>query len=103
MLLENLCKRVFRIIELLVVILICSLIIYGILSFIFSSNDPSDTRIGKIIEFLNQNWKVLLLITIPLFYYPIRTFIEEIEEFRGAKRQKKPVNPPTPTPEKKEE
>jgi len=69
------------------------LVILAIFSLIFSRNDPTDTKAGKIIEFLNQNWKVLLLLGIPLFYYPIRTFIEEMYEFRGAKRQKKNPSP----------
>jgi len=86
--LDRILARIFRIIELVIVLIICVAIIGAILSFVLSHSDPIDTKAGKIIEFINNNWKVLLIILVPLFYHPIRTFINEIDEYRGMKRSK---------------
>ena len=37
---------------------------------------------------LNDNWKAVLLILIPLFYRTIRMFLEQTEEAFGMKRKK---------------
>ena len=41
-----------------------------------------------VLEKLSVNWKALLILVIPLFYHTIRTFLEEVREFAGMKREK---------------
>ena len=38
---------------------------------------------------LNQNWKGLLILLVPLLYQTIRKFLDEIQEGFGMKRQPK--------------
>jgi hypothetical protein len=44
---------------------------------------------------MNENWKVGLLILLPLFYRPIRTFLEELREAFGMKRTPREVGEET--------
>jgi hypothetical protein len=44
---------------------------------------------ADVLTTVNQNWKALLIILIPLLYQTIRKFLDELEEFYGMKRKKK--------------
>ncbi|WP_263377460.1 hypothetical protein [Granulicella paludicola] len=39
-----------------------------------------------VITFLANNWKIVLILMIPLFYQTVRTFLEEVQEAWGIKR-----------------
>jgi hypothetical protein len=61
-------------------------------------------RLAAALRGLNENWKALLLLLIPLFYRTIKGFLERVEEFAGAKARRNPKftagakpNPPDPT------
>ena len=41
------------------------------------------------IAFVSQNWKIVLILMIPLFYQTVRTFLEEVQEAWGIKRTPK--------------
>jgi TRAP-type C4-dicarboxylate transport system permease small subunit len=41
-----------------------------------------------------ENWRIIFVVLVPLFYLTIRTFIEEIVEAFGVKRKKKELIPP---------
>jgi hypothetical protein len=45
-----------------------------------------DSEKVVIVRSIAENWKAVLLITLPLFYVPIRTFLEEAYEVLGVKR-----------------
>jgi hypothetical protein len=57
-------------------------------------------RLANSLKMLNENWKVGLILLIPLFYRTIRTFLERVEEFGGMKAPRSPkltsegTNPP---------
>ena len=72
------------------------LIAYTAWSLLFGALDPADSRIGKILQLLNDNWKVLLLLILPLFYQTIRNFLgqRELDTSFMAKRQ---AGEPPPT------
>ena len=42
-----------------------------------------------VIAFVAQNWKIVLILMIPLFYQTVRTFLEEVQEAWGIKRTPK--------------
>lgn len=42
-----------------------------------------------VIGFVSQNWKIVLILMIPLFYQTVRTFLEEVQEAWGIKRTPK--------------
>lgn len=42
-----------------------------------------------VIAFVAQNWKIVLILMIPLFYQTVRTFLEEVQEAWGIKRNPK--------------
>jgi hypothetical protein len=44
---------------------------------------------SKILPLLGQNWKIIFVLMVPLFYQTIRTFLEEVQEFWGMTRPKK--------------
>ena len=101
---EDICKRVFRWLEIFFVVLASVLIVVALVFLIRSPGNPADTKVGQIIKLLNDNWKVLLIFLIPLFYRPIQTFLERVDEAFGMKTQKPlPPSPSAPTPKKKEQ
>ena len=55
------------------------------------SSEVRPSRIAAAVRLANENWKVGLLLLIPLFYRPIRTFLEEVQEAWGMKRR--PLRP----------
>jgi hypothetical protein len=48
-------------------------------------------RIAWVLTALNDNWKIVLILLVPLFYRTIRVFLEEVVEFAGMKRKQKEV------------
>jgi hypothetical protein len=61
---------------------------------------PTQPRLATVLKTLNENWKALLLLLVPLFYRTIRGFLERVEEFAGAKapRKAKSASPQTVNP-----
>lgn len=55
---------------------------------IWSQDQTAGQRLEVIIAALNDNWKVGLLVLIPLFFRPIRMFLERVEEAWGMKAPK---------------
>jgi hypothetical protein len=60
---------------------------------IIGGGPPSErqTRIQSVLTTLNQNWKIGLLLLIPLFYRTVRAFLQRAEEFAGIKAPREPV------------
>ena len=38
---------------------------------------------------VDENWKVVVLLAVPLFYRTVRRFLEQVEEFWGVKRPRR--------------
>jgi hypothetical protein len=55
--LEIFCKRLFRSVEIFFVLAICSLVLIGITFMIYSPNNPSDTKAGKIFQINFQDFQ----------------------------------------------
>jgi len=49
------------------------------------------SRMRDALNMLNGNWKVGLLLLIPLFYRTVRAFLQRAEEFAGIKAPRQPV------------
>ena len=72
--------------ERLMVLAIAFVISYGgylLLSSSHRSEKTLQAPLAEILKDLSDNWKALLLILIPLFYRPVRTFLERVERFMG--------------------
>lgn len=70
-------------------------------SLVFGQDDPAWSRTGKILSLLNDNWKVLLILIVPLFYQTVRGLLERshlafpwIQGSRSGERA--PTSPTTP-------
>lgn len=48
-------------------------------------------RVQTVLTMLNGNWKIGLLLLIPLFYRTVRAFLQRAEEFAGIKAPRQPV------------
>ena len=48
-------------------------------------------RMQTALDILNKNWKIGLLLLIPLFYRTVRAFLQRAEEFAGIKAPREPV------------
>jgi hypothetical protein len=83
-------------VELATVISIAAFIGYIVYGLMFSGGPPSQTRAAEILEVLDANWRVLLIIVIPLFYRVVRKFIEELQELGPARRQVQTQERPLP-------
>lgn len=61
------------------------------------------SRLQSVLSLLNGNWKIGLLLLIPLFYRTIRAFLERAEEFAGIKAPREALAmgraKPNPQPE----
>jgi hypothetical protein len=88
-----------------VTVLFLALAILGAIGYetcwIFFGDPPvRQARLALAMKGLNENWKVGLILVVPLFYRTIRGFLERLEEFGGAKAPRKPTStaPEKPNP-----
>jgi hypothetical protein len=56
--------------------------------------DPRYARTMALVHTMSENWRAFLLLGVPLFYRPVRTFMEEAQEWAGMKRRTLPAEPP---------
>jgi regulator of protease activity HflC (stomatin/prohibitin superfamily) len=81
--------RCVRIGEALIVVFLVFLIV-GVICFesiwtLCAEAGHKQERLGQVLKTLNDNWKVGLIILIPLFFRGIRAFLERLEEFGNLK------------------
>jgi hypothetical protein len=88
------------VLELLIVLIIACLV--GFAVYCFLSGNAQEARFTTLMRTVNENWKAALVLLIPLFYRPLRTFLENLEEAGSWKRgrriageSKQEANPPT--------
>ena len=65
-------------------LLLLGVLIYGAAQLLFSAAEPADTRSGKILALLNDNWKAALLVALIPFYRTIRLLIGRIREISAG-------------------
>lgn len=59
-------------------LLLLGVLIYGAAQLLFSADEPAQTRSGKILALLNDNWKAALLVASPVIYGSLRELINRI-------------------------
>jgi membrane-anchored glycerophosphoryl diester phosphodiesterase (GDPDase) len=80
------------VIEPLMVLLIAGGVVYAGYWLLFDQSGSKQNRLTCLMQVLNENWKVVALLMIVLFYRTIRIFLEQAEEAWGVKR-KRPLAP----------
>lgn len=51
--------------------------------------DPRHARMLALLTAVDENWKVVVLLAVPLFYRTVRRFLEQVEELWGVKRPRR--------------
>lgn len=85
------------VLELVIVLAIACLVGFGV--YCLLSGSAQEARVVQLIKIINENWKAALVLLIPLFYRPIRMFLERLEQGPFGMRTGKPV----PTEEEQKE
>jgi high-affinity Fe2+/Pb2+ permease len=80
------------VLEVLIVLAIACLV--GFTVFCFLSGSAQQARFTVLMETVDKNWKAALVLLIPLFYRPMRAFLENLEEAGGWKRGKRMTGVP---------
>lgn len=71
--------------ERIVVLVIATLLVFGALSLTFFETVPlGESRLGQILELLDNNWKAFFILGVPLFYRPISQFLNRLRRFSIA-------------------
>lgn len=84
-------RLILQLVEFFTVLVIFSGVLYAAYWMVMGGfNDPHRQRMVALLTVINDNWKGLAILTVLLFYRTIRTFIEEVQEFAGAKRRSSP-------------
>jgi hypothetical protein len=73
----NFLNWLLGVLELLIVLAIALVIGYGVVCFLWGTNQD---RFVKLIAVINDNWKAALVLLIPLFYRPIRIYLEQLDK-----------------------
>jgi len=74
--------------EPLIALAIASFAFYAGWIVLSPSHSDSQARLIQTLRALNDNWKAVLLLLVPLFYRTVRTFLEQAEEAFSIKRKK---------------
>ena len=93
--LEPFFDRCLKALEFLTVAGIAAVVITSAIyevSWVFWGCLPADrqTRMQNALTMLNGNWKIGLLLLIPLFYRTVRAFLERVERFAGMEAPRTP-------------
>lgn len=85
----NFLNWLLTVLELLIVLAIVLVIGYAIVSFLWGD---SQVRVVLLMVAINENWKAALILLIPLFYRPIRIYLEQLDKGPfGMQRRPAPV------------
>jgi len=107
---ETLFDRLLKVSEVVIVLTISiALVLFAVreVLWIWFASDPAmrEARIEALIKTMNDNWKVGLLLLVPLFYRTIRTFLERVRKAFGMEArlpediEEKPNPPQLQAPE----
>lgn len=64
------------------ILLVAGFVIYAAVQLLIAPGEPAETRAGKILALLNDNWRAALLVVAPLLYLPLRAFLNSVTEIR---------------------
>lgn len=64
-------------------IAILSIIFYYLFWIFFGIGDEISDRMSDILQQINDNWKIFIIIIIPIFLRPIRILLEQPEKMKG--------------------
>ena len=68
---------------------------YAVFQLFFGAEDPGETRAGKVLVLLNENWKATVIVVLPLLYQPLRTFLNSVTEISiGGNKFRREKYPP---------
>jgi len=76
---------VLSILEMVIVLAIALLTGYAVFCFVFGTHE--EARFIVLMQVISENWKASLVLLIPLFYRPVRTFLEELEQVGSIRRR----------------
>lgn len=91
--------------EVIIAVLLIFLIGFVVFGLLLATN-PETSKAARILDILNNDWKVLLILVLVPFYHPIYVFLRNLREVRlpgGTKLKtgEPPEKPPTsPSPMK---
>ena len=66
------------------ILLAAGIVAYAVFQLLFSGDDPAQTRSGKALALLNDNWKAALLVILPMFYRSLRYLVRRITRITAA-------------------
>ena len=76
------------------------IVAYAVFQLFFGGDDPEQTRSGKVLQLLSDNWQAALLVIVPVFYRPLRDLLRRITSVRAGeielKARESQVEPPVP-------
>jgi hypothetical protein len=58
---------------------------YGLIWLAWCNQQTRAIRLTGLAKTMNENWKVILILLVPLFYRTVRMFLERAQEFAGIK------------------
>jgi hypothetical protein len=99
-------KWVLIAVEVIIATLLLFFIGFVLFGLVFAAN-PETSKVARILDVLNNDWKALLIIVLIPFYYPIYTFLANLIRVtlpggttleRGEKTQPPTLPPPTKPP-----
>ena len=60
------------------------LVAYAAFQLFFGANDPAETRPGKVLALINDNWRAALLVVLPVFYRSLRMLFRRVRQVTAA-------------------
>lgn len=66
------------------ILLAVGILVYAVFQLFFGADEPSQTRSGKLLVLLDDNWKAALLVLLPVFYLPLRALLGRIRRIAAA-------------------
>ena len=92
--------RVFEILMRAGILFVLGIAAYVVIQLLFGGAEPAQSRSGKVLIMLNDNWRAALLFTLPIFYRPLVALINRIRSISipGGSFQTEPDRAETPGP-----
>ncbi len=66
------------------ILLAVGIVAYAVFQLFFSADDPAQTRSGKVLALLNDNWKAALLVILPVFYRSLRALFKRLRQITAG-------------------
>lgn len=68
----------FLVAEGLALLFVAVVYCYGLFLLFWGAESPENTRVGRILILMEENWRAMLLLMVPLLYPPIRRFASKM-------------------------